>query len=112
MSDAFISSLNKRTIRLKGEDVSKLSVVSLIDAKTSMDSKTNELTFEANQVGPKMSWRLVHDGKRVVTLFESDGYTVSAYTIFESEKEEECLKEIKRLGLEYSPDEELNGYDI
>jgi len=93
--------MNKKTLTLKTENPSKLPVASLLPAASVIDSKKKEITFSVNKVGPKTSWRLVHDGKRVVTLFESDGYTTSAYQIFEAETEAKCLAEIKRLNLLY-----------
>lgn len=50
-----------------------------------------------------MSWRLVHDGNKVISLFESSGATHSQHTIFLSETEEECQTEIYSLNLEYNP---------
>ena len=98
------STVRMKTITLKIDDPVKLSVVSLLSTKPTVNSKTSEVTFKVNEVGPKKSWRLVHDGKRVVTLFESDGYTTSAYQIFEAKTEEGCLKEVARIHLAYEPE--------
>lgn len=50
-------------------------------------------------VGPKKSWRLVHDGKNVLAFMETAGFTTTMHTMFESQTEQECLDEIVRLGL-------------
>jgi hypothetical protein len=53
-----------------------------------------------NQCGPGSSWRLAHDGVKVITMpFESDGVTGTRYVLFEAVTEAECLAEIARLGL-------------
>lgn len=50
--------------------------------------------------GPGQSWRMVHDGTRVIAMpFESDGITGTRYTLFEADSEAACLAEIARLGL-------------
>ena len=59
------------------------------------------MTSSATTVGPENSWRLVYDSeKNVISYFESDGYTTSKYTIFESATEHGCIAEASRLGLE------------
>ena len=50
------------------------------------------------------SWRLVHDGTKVTSLFESSGETLTRLTMFCATTEQECLDEIERLGLEYVVD--------
>ena len=60
----------------------------------------------SNKVGPQKSWRLVHDGTRVLALFESAGWTESTHTLFESATQAECLAEVTRLNLEPLPPEE------
>lgn len=52
-------------------------------------------------IGPDSSWRLVHDGKDVMALFESGGYTTTIHNVFEAQTRDECLAEIERLGLVY-----------
>lgn len=49
--------------------------------------------------GPALSWRLVHDGLKVLALFESEGYTETVNSVFESQTRAGCVTEIKRLGL-------------
>lgn len=53
-------------------------------------------------VGPANSWRLIHDGQKVLDLFESAGFTESPNQIFEGETEAECEAEAERLGLGYN----------
>jgi hypothetical protein len=50
----------------------------------------------------KLSWRLVHDGKKVLNFFKSQGITQTINTLFEASTEKKCLDEIDRLNLEYS----------
>lgn len=52
-------------------------------------------------VGPAKSWRLVHDGSTVISLFESEGLTESIHSIFEAATEEECESQIDLLGLDF-----------
>jgi hypothetical protein len=46
------------------------------------------------------SWRLVHDSKKTIALFESSGFTWTRNTLFCAKTEQECQDEIKRLWLE------------
>ncbi len=56
--------------------------------------------------GPGISWRMVHDGTRVIAMpLESDGITGTRYTLFEADSEAACLAEIARLGLVVPEDE-------
>jgi len=48
-----------------------------------------------------LSWRLVHDGKDVLFLDETSGYTETKFQLFEARTKGECMKEIQRLGLHY-----------
>jgi hypothetical protein len=104
MNNLTIDIAKTKTVTLEADDPAKLPVASLLFAEATINSKTSEITFTIHEVGPKRSWRLVHDGKRVVTLFESDGYTTSAYQIFEAGTEAECFDEIKRCNLVYEPE--------
>ncbi len=54
-------------------------------------------------VGPEKSWRLVHDGKNVLMLQETAGYTETNHTIFEAATKEDCDAEVERLKLELPP---------
>lgn len=56
--------------------------------------------IDYNVVGPSVTWRLVHDGQRVIFLGKSGGYTKSLHTIFETSTEAECLAEVARLELD------------
>lgn len=53
-----------------------------------------------NQTDADMSWRLVHDGTSIISLFQSSAVTHSVYTIFLAATEEECQTEIYSLNLE------------
>lgn len=57
----------------------------------------------ANSVGPQKSWRLVHDGAKVLALMETAGFTESIHQIFEAASLAECQAEIERLNLEPLP---------
>lgn len=59
----------------------------------------------ANSVGPQKSWRLVHDGTKVLALMETAGFTESVHQIFEATTLAECQAEIERLSLEPLPAE-------
>lgn len=50
-------------------------------------------------IGPNNSWRLVHNGKDVLALMETAGFTTTVHTVFEAQSEQECLDEVARLGL-------------
>lgn len=52
------------------------------------------------------SWRLVHDGKKVIALFESEGITGTRNALFEGATKADCLAEIAKLGLQ-DPNEVL-----
>jgi len=53
-----------------------------------------------NKTDNEMSWRLVHDGVKIIALFESSGVTKSMNTIFLAATEAECQTEIYSLNLE------------
>jgi len=53
----------------------------------------------------KKCWRLVHDGAKVIELFETSGQTGTINTLFCSTNKEECDAEINRLGLKPKPAE-------
>lgn len=59
------------------------------------------MTTAVTTVGPENSWRLIYDTeKKVISYFESTGYTTSIHTIFEGRTEMECMDEAQKLGLE------------
>jgi hypothetical protein len=70
------------------------------------DSIKREIAFDINKTSKEDSWRLVHDGINVLTLFKSSGYTHSINFIFEAKTRKECLTEIKRLKLNFIEVEE------
>ena len=53
-----------------------------------------------NKTDKEMSWRLIHNGVRVISLFESSGCTQTSHTIFMATTEAECQTEIYSLNLE------------
>ena len=55
-----------------------------------------------NKTDSENSWRLVHDGVKVITFFEGSGITQSMHTIFLASTEAECQTEIYSLNLEYN----------
>ena len=60
---------------------------------------------EVKTVGPANSWRLVHDGSKVVVLFESGGYTSTIHQLQEFPSKEDALAAIQSQGLQYTPEE-------
>jgi hypothetical protein len=60
----------------------------------------NGLTI--NRTDSEMSWRLVHDGSKVIDLFESSGVTSTMNTIYLASSIEECQAQIYSLSLEYN----------
>jgi hypothetical protein len=53
-----------------------------------------------NKTDSELSWRLIHDGSKVISLFESSGVTQTTHTIFLAATEEQCQTEIYSLNLE------------
>lgn len=53
-----------------------------------------------NKTDSSLSWRLIHDGDKVISLFESSGVTQTMHTIFLAATEEQCQTEIYSLNLE------------
>ena len=80
----------------------------LVQSKTTKQTKVDTVATADDIIipiseSPKgLSWRLVHDGSKVLDLFESEGHTWTKNTLFVG-TEEECLKEIENLGLEPLP---------
>lgn len=62
-------------------------------------------TVLANVSPREKSWRLVHDGIKVITLFEGEGETWAIWNMFCATTEKECLDEITRLKLQYIQEE-------
>lgn len=61
---------------------------------------SNGQEFQANSSPNLKCWRLVHDGKKVITFMESEGVTTTKHSLFCSLLFEECNFEIARLGLD------------
>jgi hypothetical protein len=64
-----------------------------------MQVTPNNLGWSVSNEGP---WHLIHNGSRVLSLVMSNGHTSTQATLFVGTKEE-CLAEIIRLGILYSP---------
>ena len=81
-------------------------VQSKLDGKCNVDTlataNDNEIPF--NESPSKLCWRLVHDGKAVLNLFESDGITWTKNKLFCGTRDE-CEKEIDALSLKRLPEE-------
>lgn len=58
----------------------------------------------ANVSMPEISWRLVHDGRKVLALFEATGETWTVNNLVCFASQEEALTEIAKLGLDYKPE--------
>ena len=54
---------------------------------------------EVRTTGPANSWRLVHDGTKVLHLFESGGYTSTIWNLEEFPSREAADARVKELGL-------------
>lgn len=52
----------------------------------------------------ELSWRLVHDGTKVISLFESPGVTQTKHNLFVAPTKEECEQEISKLSLTPLPE--------
>lgn len=59
---------------------------------------------DVRTIGPATSWRLVHDGTKVLHLFESGGFTSTIFDLLEFPTKELALAKIAELKLEYSPE--------
>ena len=99
------------TISVKDKaEADKLEISKIETSDAVYDDVKKTLTFSANEVGPKMSWRLIHDGKRVLALMHTKGFTATIHKILEADTPDKCLEEIKRLGL--IDDREVKEEDI
>ena len=75
----------------------------LAQPKFSVDFKSKCAT-SLNFSPSKECWRMVHNGKQVITApFLGQGTTGTRWTLFCADTEEECNDAIKRLGLESLP---------
>ena len=57
----------------------------------------------------RQSWRLAHDGVKVIAKFETSGETWTIGQLFCATEEAEILAEIKRLGLKELPADVSKG---
>ena len=90
------------------EEYNKKAVSKFQDAEPFYDEKKKEFTFKVNKTSREKSWRLVHNGKDVLCLFESDGYTRTIYYLYQAKTIEKCLDEIDRLNLKTMQDWKAN----
>ncbi len=81
-------------------------MIELISEKLSAGGKSFISAHKkiAPAIKGEKSWRLIHYGREVITLFESSGDTRTMWDAFEAPTEQDCLDEIQRLGLEYEED--------
>lgn len=84
-------------ITLKVKDKATAESLKFYDDKKWTEAK-KEIKFTKRTSPKDKSWRLVHDGKKVLMLFESDGETHTAYELFCGDLED-CRKEIEKLKL-------------
>jgi len=71
-----------------------------------MEIEVNQVTEQGttfNKSDNQLMWRLVHDGQKVLDLFQSVGYTQTQSQLFTATTEQECLNKITELGLAYNP---------
>ena len=75
---------------------------------SSYSEETGELSFDLNQK-TGTDWALIHDDKTALAVIEGSekGFTETIHKIEEFETEQECLDQIKKLGLIYNPPENL-----
>ncbi len=78
---------------------------------SAIPTTTQTITFKGESVVVNESpgtkcWRLVHDGKKVISLFETMGITRTRNTLFCAETEAEVQAEISRLKLIPLPEKE------
>jgi hypothetical protein len=60
----------------------------------------------------ELCWRLVHDGVTVITLFKGIGYTWTRNNLFCATTEKECLDEIAKKGLKYTPEKNISAQKV
>lgn len=92
--------ITTKPVTLTCKDKASAECLAVYDSKKFSEGK-KELTFDVKSCPKDKSWRLVHDGKQVLMLFESDGETHTARELFVG-TEKECGDEVKRLGLKSS----------
>jgi len=85
-------------VTLKCKDKATAESLKIYDSKKYTEAK-KEIKF-TKHISPKdKSWRLIHDGTKVLMLFEAEGETHTACELF-CGTEKECQEEIKRLNLQ------------
>ena len=70
----------------------------------------NNVTF--NRTDSEKSWRLAHDGTRVILLEEMMGVLNTQLNVFLANSKEACLTEIYRLNLIYELPEESKASEV
>lgn len=68
----------------------------------------NNIQYIVNVCDSQSNWVLIHDDSKVISLTENinkSGIIETVLNIFEGSSKEECLREIKRLNLEYNNSE-------
>ncbi len=58
-------------------------------------------TITVQESPTETCWRLIHNGAKVIALFESSGLTWTKDNLFCATTKQECLDEIARLKIEY-----------
>jgi hypothetical protein len=90
-------SVSSVEVVLRCKDKATAESLKVYDSKKYVEAK-KEIAF-TKHVSPKdKSFRLVHDGEKVLMFFEAEGETHTAQKMFCGIKEE-CEKEIDSLGL-------------
>jgi len=106
-SPVIAETVKQKTMTVKCENLKEFNAlpISMFSiANPAYSDKEHKVSFTVNSfASDKPCWRLVHDGTRVITLFESAGITETVYTLFVGPRGE-CMKEIERLNLYCEPE--------
>jgi len=106
-SPVIAETVKQKTMTVKCENLKEfnaLPVSTFSIANPAYSDKEHKVSFTVNSfASDKPCWRLVHDGVRVIALFESSGITETVYTLFVGTREE-CMKEVERLKLYCEPE--------
>lgn len=96
-----------KTVTLSSKTIEKVMPKASFDKlpvdaeKITYDDKTSKATFHLNQaIG--CGWKLVHDGKNVITVQNNCGRMTTEHTIVTAKDKAAILAEIKALGLAVS----------
>jgi len=98
---AIVLSETQKATTISQKDVEKTAVYDT--AYINYDSKTSQCAYTLKRARG-CGWKLVHDGKRVVTVQNNCGIMTTIYTIVTAKDKAAILKEIDRLGLKVSND--------